>query len=336
MIFILYDNKIAFSAIILAFIVLFYNIGQGVALQNKVFDVKTNEVIQTIDVGVNSYISDCSFLQSSLLISPIIGKTKPILSELSFEYSNESLRCHHCNNFKLESSDKILNKLFDPQGVLKQSSGILRYGFFNALFSLINEKIKNNSGLKYVIHPTLLNNSLSSSDCVNLLRSSNKHFEISVFSKINTGIFKIICDRVTKNESILEMSLWKNEINGILRSIKEFISLIEKYLYTKKESNLKAGSVLVPKLAVTGSEIKQRYIKLVSQMERIRKKEPLLFGSLIFNKKMAVKISTQYIPNGENLIWKCIEIIKQNNPALMREKYQEEIVKQICRVSMGS
>ncbi|KAH7647462.1 hypothetical protein FG379_000678 [Cryptosporidium bovis] len=334
--FILCAHNFILNSAILALIVCIIEARQGFNSQNKVIDPQFDEIHVMFNLGVNNYFSDNIFLQSNLLISPIMGKTNPALSELSFEYSNESIRGRHSSNFKLEPSDKILDRLFDPQGVLKHSSGILRYGFFNALFSLLNEQIKNSMGLKYVIHPALLNNSLSSLDCVNLLKKSNKHFNMGVLSRINVGVFKIACDRVTSSESILEMSLWKNEIIDILKSIKEFISLVEKYIYIQKKNNMEVKSLVVPKVAVTGTEIKQRYIQIVSQIERIKRKEPALFGSLIFTKKMAIKISTQYISNGDKLVWKCIEIIKQNNPALMREKYQEGVIKQICKVTMGN
>ncbi|KAH8583922.1 uncharacterized protein ELE39_002680 [Cryptosporidium sp. chipmunk genotype I] len=273
---------------------------------------------------------------SNLLISPIMGKSTAILGELSFKYSLDGVRSELIDTGSHYSPVKLVNKLFGPRGAKNNAMGLLRYGFLYALINEINNRFSKKTDFKYELHPKLLIDPLKHNECVSLLAEANIHSKPLLILTINKRIFEIICEQVTKNNFFIEMHSWDNQISKIISYIQENIQSIQKNLDFESKTIRVTYLPKAPEIKVSGTEIKLRYLNIVKSIDLIKKKEYSLFSSLIFTKKIAVKISTQYLPNGTELVQRCIEIIKSENPALMREVYQREKIEQICKISMGS
>ncbi|CUV06132.1 unnamed protein product [Cryptosporidium hominis] len=273
---------------------------------------------------------------SNLLISPIMGKSTAILGELSFKYSLDGIRSGIIDSENHYSPANLVNKLFGPNGTKNNAIGLLRYGFLYALINEINNQFQKKIGFKLKLHPKLLIDPLKYDECVNLFTEANIHDTPFLTQKNSKGIFEIICKNVIKNNYFIEMQSWDHHISQIISFIKEKIQSIRRNSDILPKTIQITDLPKVPEIKVSGTEIKIRYLNIVKSIDTIKKKEYPLFNSLIFTKKMAVKISTQYLPNGRELVQKCIEIIKSENPALMREVYQREKIEQICKISMGS
>ncbi|KAK9172528.1 hypothetical protein CmeUKMEL1_13915 [Cryptosporidium meleagridis] len=273
---------------------------------------------------------------SNLLISPIMGKSTAILGELSFKYSLDGVRSGIIDSENHYSPANLVNKLFGPNGTKNNAVGLLRYGFLYALINEINNQFQKKIDFKLKLHPKLLIDPLMFDECVNLFTEANVHNSLFLTQDISREIFETICKSVIKNNYFIEMHSWHHHISKIISSIKDIIQSKLRNSDTLPKTIQITDLPKVPEIKVSGTEIKTRYLNIVKSIDTIKKKEYSLFKSLIFTKKIAVKISTQYLPNGRELVQKCIEIIKSENPALMREVYQREKIEQICRISMGS
>lgn len=282
----------------------------------------------------NSEINENLGIFSNLLMSPIMGKSTAILGELSFKYSLDGFRSDYVHTRDEYSPLKLVNRLFG-QGA-KNVTGLLRYGFLYALFNEINNRIFRELRFKYKLHPKLLVDPLKYKECIRFLNDANiQNYPLDILS-INEGVFEIICEQVVKNNLFIEMKTWDNQITKTIFHIQKRLESILKNIQAKSNVNKTTALPQVPEIKVSGTDIKFRYLNLVKSIDIVKKKEYPLFNSLIFTKKIAVKISAQYLPNGSELVQKCIEIMKFENPALMRERYQREKIEQICLVSMGN
>ncbi|OII75311.1 uncharacterized protein cubi_01832 [Cryptosporidium ubiquitum] len=282
----------------------------------------------------NSEFSENLRLFSNLLISPIMDKSTAILGELSFKYSLDGIRSELINAENYYSPTKLFNKLFGPRGE-KNNTRLLRYGFLHALINEINNHFLKEIDFKYKLHRELLTDTLKYEECIGLFNDANKQNK-ALLTMINKRIFEIICDQVANNNSFIKMQSWDNHISKIINHIQKSIHSISENFNVKPKAMKINDFPEVPEIKVSGTDIKLRYLNIVKSIDAIKKKEHVLFNSLIFTKKMAVRISTQYLQNGNELVQRCIEIIKFENPALMREKYQREKLEQICKISMGS
>lgn len=283
-----------------------------------------------------SEISESLATFSNLLMSPIMGRTTTILGELLFKYSLDGTRSECVNVGNGYSPLKLVNRLFGPQGAKNNSVGLLRYGFLYALFNEINNSIFKKLNFKYKLHPKLLIDPLKSKECIRFLNDANMQNEPFDILSINKEVFEIICEKVVRNNLFIEMQTWNNQITKIVDSIKKNLHSTLQNFEAKSKVTKVIALPEVPEIKVSGTDIKVRYLNIVKSIDAVKKKENPLFNSLIFTKKIAVKISAQYLPNGDELVQKCIEIMKYENPALMREIYQREKIKHICRVSMGN
>lgn len=281
----------------------------------------------------NSEFSTNLGLFSNLLISPIMDKSAAILGELSFKYSLDGIRAELVSVEHNYSPAKLVNKLFGPRGT-KNNARLLRYGFLSALMDEINNRFLKKTDLKYKLHPKLLTEMLEYKECVDLLNDANQH--IILLATINKVVFEIICEQVINNNLFIKMQSWDKQVLKIISYIQKNVDSIRENLDVKSRTIKMSYLPKVPEIKVNGKDIKLRYLNIVKSIDTIKKKEYALFKSLIFTKKIAVKISTQYLQNGEELVQRCIDIIKSENPALMRETYQKEKLEQICRISMGN
>ncbi|KAJ1607984.1 putative signal peptide-containing protein [Cryptosporidium canis] len=272
-------------------------------------------------------------MSSSILTSPIMGKSTTILGELSFKYSLDGIRRESVGPENNYLPTNLFNKLFGPKGAKNNAIGLLRYGFLYAIFNEIKNSFPKEQFM-YKLSPKLLTDSLDYQDCIKFIREANTHNATFEILSVNENIFETICGKVAKRNFFIEMKNWDNQIMKIMVSIKKNLLPLLNQLQTEINQTKTISLPKVPEVKVSGTDIKLRYLSIVKSIDAIKKKEQS-FKSLIFTKKTALKISAQYIPNGNELVEKCIEIIKAENPALMREAYQREKIQQICKVSMG-
>ncbi|KAF7457271.1 hypothetical protein HWI79_2226 [Cryptosporidium felis] len=273
-------------------------------------------------------------LFSNLLLSPVMDKSTAMLGELSFSHPLDGVRSPVIRIEDHYSPRKFINKLFGPSSV-SRSVGLLRYGFLSAAIREINEHFSKEGSAIYILHYGLLADPFDENYCVEILNKLNQHLNKPIFQGLNLRIYRILCKSVGFGAPFTDFNTWDTEIERVVNSIKKWTIPAENSVEIQSSIGKTNNMPDIPKIAITGTEIKKRYTNIVASINSIRKKEPLLFNGLIFTKKTALKISTAYLPNGNELVQKCIEIIKDSNPALMREVYQRDKVMQICKITMG-
>ncbi|KAJ1610461.1 putative signal peptide-containing protein [Cryptosporidium canis] len=308
------------------------------SIETNIYNYKTDKLLGTpFESPLSHFNTEISLglgMSSSILTSPIMGKSTKILGELSFKYSLDGIRREYFGPENNYLPTNLFNKLFGPKGAKNNSIGLLRYGFLYAIFSEIKNSFPKEHFM-YKLSPKLLTDSLDYQDCIKFIREANTHNATFEILSVNENIFQTICGKVVKRNFFIEMKNWDNQIMKIMVSIKKNLLPLLNQLQTEINQAKSISLPKVPEVKVSGTDIKLRYLSIVKSIDAIKKKEQSLFKSLIFTKKTALKISAQYIPNGNELVGKCIEIIKAENPALMREAYQREKIQQICKVSMG-
>ncbi|OII78087.1 hypothetical protein cand_036190 [Cryptosporidium andersoni] len=283
---------------------------------------------------------------SNLLTSPVMERSLDTLEELDFDYSQESLRktpesIHKSQLFK-GSTFKILWK----NGIGNYINIFLRFGLLVAIVEEFNFFFKQYLDSNKCMVPTSLlrNKPWSVSRCISEMNLANELLSSILFTGNKDKIFNIFCSSI-KDENSKFLHNWKAEISNAIKSIQTIIAknIASKSKKTIESSisrniskkNIEVNLPTVPKVVVTGNQIRKRYSDLMKHIELIRSKEKDLFSALIFDKKMAILITTLFKPNSKEAVDHCITILKKSNPALFREHYQQSKLMHICKLVMG-